>query len=305
MSPREFIEHPQAMFHATTRLNINLHDTRSDDLPMHLGTNEAATARIAISTGSDSTMSYPMYAFHKQADPSNVDVSLRDHMTNNKSERLSPDKLEQARRLPDADFVEHGGYYYNVIEDPGSISYVSHSAKQELTSHHEAVAKAISEGKRHEVHPGTLAMYDSGKLREPVSRVVPVEAKKVYVAAEARQALATKQMHQYPDNLSAHPGAEHSTQLAWVFGGRFNLGLHRKNPQEYIHGDLEDRHYDEKLGHEWGEKVDAFSLLNDDSIVTSSPGHDLELMRAHPYAVPRGPDLDRIRHYYRAGGWTQ
>lgn len=336
MTPEEFASHPLTVFHSS-KGNFatpnepeypgyrNLHNKESlSTRPMHVGTRRAAIHRAGARSSSDEQ---DLYAFHTAPRPALTKTTLADHVLGHKAERaidmLGKEKYLKEASLPSADWEEETGYYHNIVEDPGSVSAVIKSPRGELTSHHEAVAKAIAAGKIDEVHPLTLHMYKSGQLGAP-EKIHPEHSRMVETAARVERAGKPGESDtQVSDALLSSQVA--GTQRAWAFGGALNTGLTRSPQNPFSRSGFlgtEKTDKDPRLGagplntDERMELARAESerspRANREELAEKGRFNDVvedtgyTAMRSHPDVTqPRGPELDRIRHYYRAGGFTQ
>lgn len=314
MSPEEFAEHPLAVYHSTA-LAGNLHERRHAATPMHLGTRRAAEHRRA-------NVGYPgeLFTFHDvpsfsgPAETLDPKVTLRDataHQLHSRARRLvGPERAEQDLALPSADHAYLSGHYTNLVEHPGSISAVRTFPANEIMSHHEAVRRALDAGKESEVHPVTLKMYREGKLKEPEE--ITYAQNNVVKKAAYRDLHLSEPGSVSIDELHHHVEPEPGTQQAWALGGDLNVGLTRRS---HGWGDTSRgaRAYLNTEHDQSDPRLSSSGTRAERDIDAEHEGYnnvveDLNYSRAlHRSGITdtRGPDLDRIRHYYRAGGWLQ
>lgn len=327
MSPEEFANHPLAVYHSAPPSRVrtlasvedvnfdeyragNLHDAEDRDAtrPMHVGTRRAAMHR-AGARGSITAQN--MYVFHTKTDPTNTDVSLSDHVLTHKADRainlLGKKEYKRASRLPSADFEEDAGYYHNMVEDPGSASALVLNPHADLTSHHDAVDRAVKAGKANEVHPLTMHLYKSGALATPES-IDSRHARRVEGAANLDLAgQEGEHVRDAHDALASHQSA--GTQRAWAFGGNLNVGLSRGSRlgpgggSSVLPKERDPRVDDDFANLSRHEREAAAEATQHNNVYENT---EYTRMKSDPdIRERRGPDLDRIRHFYRAGGFSQ
>lgn len=312
MSPEEFANHPLALFHSTTGRS-NLHERRLPTQPMHLGTRQAALHRRAIGGSAGE-----LYTFHDEPvieGPESVSpkVTLQDATTNHLYGRarrlLGPSQVEESRKLPSADRAPVSGYYTNLVEHPGSISVVRTHPTSELVSHHEAVRRAISDGKESEVHPVTLRLYHEGALKQPED--ITEEDNAAMRKAANRELRLTEPESMSMVELHTQVKPVPGSQQAWALGGHLNVGLTRtergwddSSPEARSYVSLNERDRDPRLfpGRSRKEKEMLAELGGYNNVVEDRNYTRAQQINAQPDT--RGPDLDRIRHYYRAAGYA-
>lgn len=189
LSPEQFDAHPYAVFHSTTLDPTASKGVTFDETnwKRHHGTLQASVDRM-LDTGRMNARIYS--GWH-----------IPDGQGN--TEHIHGTKLPVVHRDKDANPLGNGTYggenyegynekgespayqstptsmfYSNNVEDKGSLSVVAKKPSA-VRSHEDYVGQAISEGKAHEVHPRTLALYKAGKLSsgDTIHDVLPTYAK--------------------------------------------------------------------------------------------------------------------------------
>lgn len=183
LSPEQFEAHPYAVFHSTSV------DPRAKSAPKdlfhhgpfdesnwqrHYGTLQASVDRM-VDQGRFNNRIYSYW--HEPDDEGNTDWYNGKRIPHVVEDRdANPEKHFEPSEAWKA--APTSMYYENSVEDPGSISVVSKKPSA-VRSHEDYVGQAIAEGKEHEVHPRTLALYKAGKLSagETIHDVLPNYAK--------------------------------------------------------------------------------------------------------------------------------
>ena len=182
MSPTEFISHPDTLYHSSIRPNIDAFegDYGSDADPspfllerrLHAGTELAALQRAhqhmpyqnsgASSDDEDYGTDEPYYDYaHIHAV----------HVPKNDFDNRTTTPVSDTTANSDRETKNKNLYYNNDFEDTSSLSVVAnkaHGNEVPAYTHSDYVAQAIANGKGHEVHPTTMAMYNSGALSRPL-----------------------------------------------------------------------------------------------------------------------------------------
>jgi hypothetical protein len=172
MDPTEFINHRDTVFHASytplPAAGTDYTKYGSGHAGIHAGTIDSAEERVARGLGPKRDGSgdpATVYALHVPPERfiNGVDSLVSDYHANH-----SPDLHDNAQG------TEVAAYYRNEVEDQNSTSVVLNNRHKALT-HSDYVRDAIANGKEHEVHPLTLAMYHAGSL----DKLAPIDYTKV------------------------------------------------------------------------------------------------------------------------------
>lgn len=154
MSPKQFAEHPHAVFHST-----HLKDPKSREgghTNIHVGTLAAAMERHGV-TGA--------YAENEPWMTKDATIHVY-HVEPTAEEKYYEEDDEEANSYPrwnpkSGENTVH--YYKNDVEDVGSTSALVRDPSR-LKSQSDFVEDAIRNGKADEVHPITMAMHLTGRL---------------------------------------------------------------------------------------------------------------------------------------------
>lgn len=155
MSPKQFMQHPNAVFHSTHLANpLDLKARQANGI--HVGTLAAALERHG-STGTDAmvmpnwTKDATVHVYHLESTPEEREKEISDSDAN----------LLGGWHPKHADPPVH--YYRNYVEDMMSTSAIVRDPSR-LKSHSDYVQEAIRNGKADEVHPITMAQHLTGNL---------------------------------------------------------------------------------------------------------------------------------------------
>lgn len=149
MTPGEFMTHPDTYYHSSPQnapfQGYIAKNGMFTDESTHAGTEHAALSLARNRT--DRTGPVHMHAVH---------IPYED-FGNDEYSPISDDEAQQSPSDP--------MFYENEHEDPSAYSVVANQDR--LFTHNDYVAKAVAEGRSHEVNPTVLHLYNKGKLNVP------------------------------------------------------------------------------------------------------------------------------------------
>lgn len=171
MSPEQFRAHPDTVFHATYQPLPDVgtsyeHPSQNGGYTgVHTGTEQSALERLA---GLGPWRSDP-HGWKDSPEGESVKATL--HALN--LSRYGIDRIDDpisdvaANDLSNVKSMQRPTAYKNDYEDKHSLSVIIPRIPGPVT-HSDFVKEAIDNGRRHEVHPRTLALYDRGLLEPKV-----------------------------------------------------------------------------------------------------------------------------------------
>jgi hypothetical protein len=156
MSPEEFIEHPQTLFHSTTASRSPEEWSSPENVSVHVGSYRSTLDRHA-----HRGTTQPGRILAGWINPKlNINPTI---LSDDEANFGGPWSAVQGVKKPRTVKPESVNFYRNHAEDPGSLSALLPRAT-DLITHAQFVKEAIDNGKADEVHPKTMAMYLGGHL---------------------------------------------------------------------------------------------------------------------------------------------
>lgn len=209
MSPERFSDDPMTVFHSSFLRNPTAHHYPSDEHPgFHAGTEQSALERIAVkgpyfpgSNHDDALL----------ADPVNRRSAVHRYHLRSVDRLDNPMSDEEANDRDVVHFLKSPTAYRNIHEDEGSLSVVAPTPMRLGARQSEFVGAAIQEGRKHEVHPRTLALYEKGVLDTYDLHDPETAQKQVWRDAASSDRLFPYQVRSTKRPVSREEIAEHAS----------------------------------------------------------------------------------------------